>query len=95
MLADTGVYLDTSFSLGYMTPNGDGYYKTSQDLELLQEARFIRLIRKFGANKILFGTDSPWGDQARELQKIRDLPLTPSEQSAILGDNAAKLLNIY
>lgn len=92
LLPDTGVYLDTSFSLGYMTSNGDGYYKTSQDLELLQEAQFIRLIRKFGANKILFGTDSPWGDQARELQKIRDLPLTASEKSAILGDNAAKLL---
>ena len=94
ILPDTGVYLDTSFSLGYMTPNGDGYYQTREDLKLLDEIQFIRMIRRFGADKILFGTDSPWGDQARELQKIRALPLTKSEQDAITGGNAAKLLDL-
>jgi len=91
-LPGTGVYLDTSFALGQMTPNGDGYYKTNQDLDMLHEEQFLRLASLFGADHILFGTDSPWGDQAESLQKIRALPLTEADKSAILGGNAEKLL---
>ena len=94
LLPGTGVYLDTSFSLGRMTSNGDGYYKTAADLELLSPERFLRLVRAFGTDRILFGTDCPWGGQAEELEKFRALPLTAAEQSAILGGNAQKLLNL-
>ncbi|MBQ9197608.1 MAG: amidohydrolase family protein [Clostridia bacterium] len=93
-LPGTGVFIDTSFSLGSMTANGDGYYRSSQELALLSEERFMRIIRAFGAERVLFGTDSPWGDQAAELRRFLALPLTEDEKRRILGANARKLLGI-
>lgn len=93
LLPGTGVYLDTSFSLGEMAPLGDGYYGPG-DLELLGDEQFVRMVRAFGANRILFGTDSPWGGQREALAKFNSLPLTQVEKSAILGGNAQKLLDL-
>ncbi len=94
LLADTGVYLDTSFSLGYMTANGDGYYNDRESLALLREDEFMALVQAFGTRRILFGTDSPWGGQRQTLSAIRNLPLTAEEQAAILGQNACRLLDL-
>ena len=91
LLWDTGVCLDTAFSLGSITPLNDGYY-TPEDLPLLDEGGFMALVRKFGPHRVLFGTDSPWDDQAQAIARIRALPLTPEEREAILGGNAVKLL---
>ena len=93
LLADTGVYLDTSFSLGSMTPNGDGYY-ADKEVALLDEVSFVELIRAFGAHRILFGTDSPWGGQTEDLKALGTLPLTGEERAAILGNNACRLLGL-
>ena len=94
LLPETGVYIDTSFSLGSMVSNGDGYYKTADDLKLLSEERFVRLVRAFGVEKVLFGTDSPWGGQVEEMRKFRALSLSEAEQNVILGANASYLLRL-
>ena len=54
----------------------------------------LRLIRRHGAERILFGSDCPWGDPAATLAFIRALPLTEPEKQAILGENAARVLGI-
>ena len=92
-LADTGVYLDTAFSGGCMTPLPDGYWK-EEDLQMLRPEPFAQLIRAFGADRVLFGTDSPWSDQAQTLAYIRALPLAEAEIEKILGDNARELLGL-
>ena len=94
LLPETGVYIDTSFSLGSMVSNGDGYYKTADDLKLLSEERFVRLVRAFGVEKVLFGTDSPWGGQVEEMRKFKALSLSEAEQTAILGTNTSYLLRL-
>ena len=94
LLPESGAYLDTSFSLGALVPNGDGYYQTPEELELLEETRFVRLARVFGTERVLFGTDSPWGGQKEELRKFRALPFTAAEQAAALGGNAQRLLRL-
>lgn len=94
LLADSGVYIDTSFSLGTLTPNGDGHFRDPDDLRLLSPEDFTRVIRAYGCDHALFGTDSPWGDQSAELRAFLSLPFTPEEQMLILADNAKKLLNI-
>ena len=94
LLAGTDAMLDTSFSLGAMTPLGDGYERTEEELQLLSQEAFLRMVRAFGARRILFGTDSPWGDQAAEKERIKALPLTEEEKTAILGGNARRLLGI-
>ena len=93
LLAEAGVYLDTSFSLGEMTPLDDGYYGPA-DLPLLDETAFLRMVRRFGADRVLFGTDSPWDDQGAALVRLRRLPLESAELDAILGGNARALLGI-
>ena len=93
LLPGTGVYLDTSFSLGEITPLDDGHYRPG-DLPLLDEAAFLRMVRRFGPDRILFGTDSPWDDQETALARLRALHLEKSELDAILGGNARKLLGI-
>ncbi len=47
-----------------------------------------------GASKILFGTDYPLLNQNRVIDQIMDSNLSQKEKNAILGDNAAKLLNL-
>ncbi len=92
-LAGTGVYLDTSFSEGSLDAFPDGYW-TGDGLLMLGEEEFLGLIRTFGADQILFGTDSPWADQKKCLDRVRALPLTEEEKEKILGGNAKKLLGV-
>ena len=93
LLPQTSVLLDTAFSLGSMAPLDDGYYSPA-DLPLLDEVSFLRLVRAFGARRVLFGTDSPWSGQAESLELLRALPLTEGEREAILGGNAQRLLGL-
>jgi predicted TIM-barrel fold metal-dependent hydrolase len=87
------VYIDTSFSLGRITPAAPGYYSEAA-CRLLSDAAAVRIIRAFGAERVLFGTDSPWADQSRALSDFRRLPLTPEERDLILYKNAGRLLGI-
>ncbi len=94
LLSGSGVYIDTSFSLGSMTPNGDGFYKNAQELALMAPERFMHIIHAYGADHVLFGSDSPWADQAAAVAGIRELPLTENEKQMIFYDNAARLLRL-
>ncbi len=92
-LADTGCYLDTAISLGAIAPLEDGHY-APQDLPLLTQEAFCALVRTFGSERILFGTDSPWADQAEAAAAIRALPLRKEETENILYKNAQRLLEL-
>ena len=58
----------------------------------MAEEQFLRMVHKFGANRVMFGTDSPWDDQQAALARLRTLPLDPKELDAILGGNAQRWL---
>ena len=92
-LADTCVYLDTSFSLGKIAPLEANFY-TPTEQQLLTAAEFCEIVHAFGADRILFGTDSPWACQKCALDDIRQLPLSDAEKAAILGGNACRLLQL-
>lgn len=70
------------------------YFDTCYSLADLGAERMLHLIRAHGATRILFGTDSPWTGQAVELALMRQLGLTPNELQAVLGGNAARLLQL-
>ena len=93
LLAGTSVFLDTSFSTGFIAPLDDGYY-TPEQLRLLDGEGFVRMVRGFGAERILFGTDSPWSGQRESVEWLRALPLADGEKDAILGGNARRLLGV-
>ena len=92
LLPDTGVYVDTAFSLGRITPAPDEHPWTERGLQLMSPEAFCETARAFGTDRVLFGTDSPWADPADEVEKIRELPLTEEEKDKILGVNAEALL---
>ena len=92
-LADTSAYLDTAFSLGRLTQSEPRFY-SEQEEQLMDEESFCALIRAFGAERVLFGTDSPWSSQRGDVERILALPLSKEEKQLILGENAAGLLNI-
>lgn len=87
------IWIDTSFSIGDMVPCGDGFYETHSASRLSTE-QFLAMKDAFGPEKLLFGTDSPWEDQAAEVARIRALPIPEHEKTAILGGNAKALLSI-
>ncbi len=70
------------------------FFDTSYSYNDLGKEKMSRLIELHGADKVIFGTDSPWTDQSKELQNFNSLDLTPEEKHKILGDNALKLLNL-
>ncbi|MBQ7090940.1 MAG: amidohydrolase family protein [Clostridia bacterium] len=90
-LVDTDVMIDTAFSLGKVVPLEAGYY-TEEQLWMLRDEPFCELVRAFGSKRVLFGTDSPWADQAAAVHDIQNLPLTDEEKVDILGENAHRLL---
>ena len=94
LLSDTAVYLDTAFSLGNIYPAEDGFPWQKDSLKMLDSESFCNLVHVFGADHILFGSDSPWTDPRKEIEFIEALPLPESERNDILGNNAAKLLGL-
>lgn len=93
VLKDTPVYIDTAFSLGQVDTADDGHWPKGEPY-LLSEDQAVRIIRAFGSERVLFGTDCPWADQRDYVRALRNLPLTEKEKVNILGDNAVKLLNL-
>ena len=94
LLSGTSSLIDTSFSLGRLTPSGDDYPWTEDGLQMLSPEEFCRIVSVFGADRVLFGTDSPWSDRKKAVEAIQNLPLSDHEKSMILGDNAARILQL-
>ena len=88
-IAGRNVYMDISFSLGSTKRKSTG-----EELKLLDDDLLVKIVRKHGVDKVLFGTDSPWGDHKMMLDKFLTLPFTKEEQDKILYLNAKKLLGI-
>jgi predicted TIM-barrel fold metal-dependent hydrolase len=68
------------------------YFDLAYILESTDSAVLLSIIRTHGADKILFATDSPWGDPKKDLARLRTLPLTSQELDQILYQNALSIL---
>ncbi|MBQ9442057.1 MAG: amidohydrolase family protein [Selenomonadaceae bacterium] len=90
-LADKKFFMDTAFSTGKIPAREDFFWR-EEDLNLLEEKKFLQFIKIFGAEKILFGTDSPWSSPEESINFIKNLPVADEEKEKILGLNAKNLL---
>lgn len=70
------------------------YFDTAFISGYLTPERTADIIRRHGHDKILFGTDSPWRDQAEAVKFIKDLPVSLETQEKIFYKNAAGLLGL-
>jgi uncharacterized protein len=58
----------------------------------LEPRRLVALIRRHGADRVVYGSDWPMADPAAEIAAIRNLGLTDEEQDGILGGNLMRIL---
>lgn len=70
----------------------DVYFDISFTLEKIESSQLLRIIRNHGSEKILFASDSPWGNPSNTLAKFLQLELTNIEKECILSRNALRLL---
>jgi len=68
------------------------YLDTSMGFEYFTDEQFLRIVKKHGADKILFASDSPWSNAKTESEHIKSLPLPDKDITAILGENAKRIL---
>jgi predicted TIM-barrel fold metal-dependent hydrolase len=73
---------------------GGAYLDLSFTPGILDDDRLVSMIHAHGADKVLFGTDSPWRDQRSEIAKIASLPLSEKDKSLIFYENAARFLGL-
>lgn len=69
----------------------DVYLDTAYTADVIEDEIFLKILKKHGADKILFATDSPWSGQAESLAHIRRLVTDQKDLAKILGQNAQKL----
>ena len=72
----------------------DVYLDTSYVLDKMDSWQFLRMVRNHGADKVLFGTDSPWGGQKKFVETFYQIPLTKEERELISSKNVIKLLKM-
>ena len=86
------VYFDTAFCAVDFAYQSD--FPAEKQKPVLNKEDFTEIIKLHGAERILFGTDSPWGDEQMQVDFINGLNLSPAEKSAIFCENAKALLGI-
>lgn len=69
------------------------FVDTSSSFWMLGLKRARELIRLYGAERVVFGTDFPMWSPSDELDKFKAMKLTEEENRLILYDNAMRILN--
>jgi uncharacterized protein len=72
------------------------YLETSWPPRLaeLDRERVRAIVRRHGAERVIYGSDWPMADPAAEIETIRGLGLDPGEEEAVLGGNLAGVLGL-
>lgn len=89
--AHLGGYMMWNESLEYLVGRNI-YFDTSSSLFKLPKETAVRIMRKHGVEKVLFGSDYPMWLHEEELERFNKLGLTEEERRLILSENACKLL---
>ncbi len=71
------------------------YFDTSTYF-IISKRRIKYAIKHFGADHVLLGSDSPFGEKNLEnnINKFKEMKITKEEKNLILGQNMVKLLNL-
>lgn len=71
------------------------YVDCSSTMFALDDETVVRLIRLYGADRVLFGTDYPMWSPAAEVEHFIRLDLTEEERDLILHRNAERLFGLH
>lgn len=70
------------------------YVDLSSSLYDLSPETALKLIRAYGTDKVLWGTDYPMWEAESEMEYFNKIDLTDEERSQILWENSAKILGL-
>lgn len=70
------------------------YTDCSSSFFALDDGEIVRIIRRYGAENVLFGTDYPMWDAGKEADRLLSLELDDSEKRAIFAGNAKRLFSL-
>lgn len=70
------------------------YFDTGVILDRMPQEQFLRMVREHGADRIVFGTDSPWADQKKFVEILKEMPLEEEERNQLFAGTAVKLLGL-
>lgn len=70
------------------------YLDTSSSMMYLGLRRSKELIREYGADRLLFGTDYPMWNAADDIKMLKEMELSQEEYALIFHKNAKRILNI-
>ena len=70
------------------------YLDTAFLEEYISDEQLLRIIRRHGAERILFGTDCPWSGQRESIERFKKLSLTEEERTLIFSGNAERLFGL-
>jgi len=62
--------------------------------ELISQKRLMNAINFVGADKVVFGTDTPYGGKngiRTSIQRIKNIGISNSDKNLILGENMKRL----
>lgn len=85
----SNVYFDTSIVITGYKPLLDNNIPSWTDDSLV-----VDVINEVGSDRILFGSDYPWGNPIDDINRFFSLDLSAEQKSNILGLNSMKLFNI-
>ena len=91
-------FLDDSFTMAarYPTLFFDCSYvvEGSADPPLISDQDAVAIFRRLGMDRVLFGSDWPWGHPLRDAQRVSRLPLSEDEKRLVLAGNARRVLGV-
>ena len=86
LFKDSGVFFDTAFSFGKITPDPESdFYNTHELPKMPGHEEFLKLILNLGVEKILFGTDSPWYSQKDSVNFMKGNKIFSGNIKNLLG----------
>lgn len=78
--------------VGELLAGEDIWLDTAFTAGYIKEGDFLNILKKHGADRILFATDSPWSGQKETLEFLGGLAIDKEDLNKILGQNAKKLI---
>lgn len=63
---------------------------------LISDQRILKAVNLFGADRVMLGSDTPFGKDnlKKNIERVKRLPISQEQKELILGDNFQSLLNL-
>ena len=76
--------------------NLENLYFDISPTPLISDKRILKAINLFGAERVMLGSDTPFGKDnlKKNIERVKRLPISQEQKGLILGDNFQSLLNL-